>query len=206
MQGEYKCSNQYFGDPAPGMGKQCQCKEQSMSEPKNSTNSKNKEMYEQGELWGTWKEEPSVKGLDPIVIMRNGTCTTIGGEMIGNVTWDGKSNISLTIEGRVYPLTFIDEKSLEAVFPDGSVVRQVKIAEAEGGDYEDEDGDDEPYDQAVEMDTPVGEMSVEWDDGYYEGAVYLDDEEYAYNFRRSNAVNLGVSTIAMISAAHILMA
>lgn len=56
------------------------------------------------------------------------------------------------------------------------------------------------------MDTPVGEMSVEWDDGYYEGAVYLDDEEYAYNFRRSNAVNLGVSTIAMISAAHILMA
>ena len=63
------------------------------------------------------------------------------------------------------------------------------------------DEDDQPFDQAVEMDTPIGEMSVEWDDGYYEGAVYLDDEEYAYNFRRTNAVGLGVSTIAMLSAA-----
>jgi hypothetical protein len=52
------------------------------------------------------------------------------------------------------------------------------------------------------MDTPMGEMSVEWDDGYYEGAVYMDDEEYTYNFRRANAVRLGVSTIAMISAAY----
>ena len=27
------------------------------------------------------------------------------------------------------------------------------------------------------MATPDGEMSVEWDNGYYEGAVYLDDED-----------------------------
>lgn len=68
-----------------------------MPEPKNSTNSKNKEMYEQGELWGTWKEEPSVRGLDPIVIMSNETWTPMGSEMFGNVTWDGKSNITLTL-------------------------------------------------------------------------------------------------------------
>jgi hypothetical protein len=51
------------------------------------------------------------------------------------------------------------------------------------------------------MATPAGDMSVEWDDGYYEGAVYMDDEEYAYNFRRSSAVKLGVSAMAMLSAA-----
>ena len=67
---------------------------------------------------------------------------------------------------------------------------------------DDEDEDDAPYDQAVEMDSPVGDMSVEWDDGYYEGAVYIDEEEYAYNFRRSNAVRLGASAIAVLSAAY----
>ena len=111
MQGEYKCSNEYFGDPAPGMSKSCFCKEQMMDT----------------------KDDSKREGKD--------------------------------------------------------------------GEGSDTDDDEEPYDQAVEMDTPVGEMSVEWDDGYYEGAVYMDDEEYAYNFRRSNAVKLGASTIAVLSAA-----
>ena len=78
---------------------------------------------------------------------------------------------------------------------------QCKEMKKDGEDWDSEDEDDAPYDQAIEMDTPVGEMSVEWDDGYYEGAVYMDDEEYAYNFRRSNAVRLGgASAIAVISA------
>ena len=84
------------------------------------------------------------------------------------------------------------------------MVNQEKEGKDEDKDreeIEDSEEDDAPNDQAVEMDTPLGGMSVEWDDGYYEGAVYMDDEEYAYNFRRSNAVRLGgASAIAVISA------
>ena len=69
-------------------------------------------------------------------------------------------------------------------------------------EQESDDDDDAPYDQAVEMSTPAGDMSVEWDDGYYEGAVYYQDQEYAYNFRRSNAVKFGLSSVVAISAAY----
>ena len=52
------------------------------------------------------------------------------------------------------------------------------------------DDKDEGYDQKINLDSPDGDMSVEWNDGYYEGAVYLEDQEYSYDFRRTNAVKL----------------
>jgi len=47
-------------------------------------------------------------------------------------------------------------------------------AAEESDEEEEEDSEDDVvYDQAIGMDTPAGEMSVEWNDGYYDGGVYL---------------------------------
>lgn len=93
----------------------------------------NKEMYDQGKLWGTWadKKEGDFFSGDPVVIKSNGTWSIKGRAEKYKVEWDGESIINIKDDNNNSFTTFIDEKTIETIREaDGRKWTLTKTAEA----------------------------------------------------------------------------
>ena len=74
------------------------------------------------------------------------------------------------------------------------------LRNSDGNDSSGEEGDGE-FDQVINVDMAGDDMSIQYDDDYYQGSIKYDDEDVTWDYRRTGATSLVTSAVTIASVA-----